>query len=254
MKIKSAILVILLSANLFSCTKEDKDVMKVDSREKYLIQIEEIKDRVSTITTFTYDKNKRLSIIKTGKEITTYVYTDDKLTSIDVNDGYVHNFSEVTYKDNYPNKGVTMMYLGGVLKRTLNYDYISNLSHTGQINVFEGGTNTKRNYFEYENANIISQIELANRRFINYDYEYGEKKNVFFNASIPWVLPIEKYDRVSTNEILTIKTESSGVKHQRSFSYVYDTDGMPLSAIVTDTDPPSKLEYKSTINYTYEYL
>lgn len=254
MKRNTVILVLMLSAGLLSCTKESKDDMAIDSREKHLIEIKEVKGTLTTITTLTYDEKKRLSTIKSGKELTTYTYTDDKLTGIDFNDGYIHNVSEITYKSNYPFKAATNMYLADVLKRTIDYNYISSLSQTGQINILEIGKNTRRYYFEYENANIISQIEISNRVFVNYDYEYGERKNVFFNASIRWPLGMEMFDRVSTNEILTIKTEASGAKHQKSFKYVYDTDGMPLSAIVTDTDPPSKIEYKSTITYTYEYL
>jgi hypothetical protein len=254
MKKNTVILGLMLSTALLSCEKENKNDLAIDSREKHLIEIKELKGTVTTITSLTYDERKRLSTIKSGKQLTTYTYTDDKLTGIDVNDGFIHNVSEITYKYNYPFKAVTNMYLADVLKRTIDYNYISSLSQTGQINILEIGKNTRRHYFEYDNANIISQIEISNRVFINYDYEYGERKNAFFNASIRWPLGMETFDRVSTNEILTIKTEASGVKHQKSFKYVYDTDGMPLSAIVTDTDPPSKIEYKSTIIYTYEYL
>ncbi|MBC7565894.1 MAG: hypothetical protein H7223_02915 [Pedobacter sp.] len=254
MRRNTLIFVLLSSVGLLSCTKESEKGMALNTSERHLVKITEVNGMTTTITTLTYNEKRQLSTIKTGSELTTYFYTDDKLTSMDVNDGYLNTVSEITYKDNYPSKGVTKIYTAGVLKRTLNLDYISSLSQTGQINIFETGSNTRRHYYEYDNANIISEVEIANRAFINYDFEYGEKKNVFFNASIRWPLAIEKFDRVSTNEILTIKTESRGVKHQRSFSYVYDTDGMPLSAVVTDTDPPSKLEYKSAITYSYEYL
>lgn len=248
------ILVLMFSASLLSCKKENKNDLALDSREKHLVEIREQNGTVTTITTLTYDEKKRLSTIKTGNELTTYSYTDDKLTGIDLINGSVHSVSEITYKYNYPYQAVTKVYQADVLRRTLDYNYLSSLSQTGQINILEIGRSTKRCYFEYDNANIISQVEISNRVFINYDYEYGERKNVFFNASIRWPLGIEKFDRVSTNEILVIKTESGGLKHTKSFQYVYDTDGMPLSAIVTDTDPPSRTEYKSTLTYTYEYL
>lgn len=254
MKRNTVILVLMISAGLLSCTKESKNDMAIDSREKHLIEIKEVKGNLTTITTFTYDEKRRLSTIKTANELTTYIYTDDKLTGIDFKDGSMHHVSEITYKYNYPFQGVTKIYQADVLKRTLDYNYLSSLSQTGQINILEVGRSTRRHYFEYDNANIISQVEISNRIFINYDYEYGERKNVFFNASIRWPLGMEKFDRVSTNEILKIKTESGGLKHQKSFSYEYDTDGMPLSAVVTDSDPPSKAEYKSTLTYTYEYL
>ena len=254
MKRNTLILILLTSVCLLSCKKESKQDLVMESPERHLIQITEVKGMVTTITALSYDEKRRLSTMKTGNVLTTYSYTDDKLTAIDVNDGYYNTVSEITYRDNFPSKAISKIYTAGVLKRTLNLDYISSLSQTGQINVYEIGNNTRRLYYEYENANITSIIEISNRVFINYDFEYGVKKNVFFNASIRWPLGIETVDRVSTNEILKIKTESAGVKHQRSFSYVYDTDGMPLSAVVTDTDPPSKLEYKSTITYTYKDL
>lgn len=254
MKRNALILMGLTLVSLISCEKDSSQAKVMDTREKHLIEIREINGMTTTVTTLSYDEKKRLSTIKTGKELTTYTYTDNQLTSIDINDGYVHNYSEITYKNNYPAKGTTTMYLADVLKRTLTYEYVSSLSRTEQTNIFETGSSTKRHYYEYDNANIISQIDITNRVFSNYDLEYGDKKNVFFNASIRWPLAMERFDRVSTNEILKVKTEIGGVKHQRSFSYVYDADGMPLSAIVTDTDPPSKMEYKSTITYTYDYL
>ncbi|MEJ7557443.1 MAG: hypothetical protein WKF66_03975 [Pedobacter sp.] len=248
------ILILLTFISLLSCTKENNQDLVIDTSERHLVQITEVKGTATTITTLGYDELRRLSTIKTGNLITTYSYTGDKLTNIEVNDGYVNTVLEITYKDNYPSKGVSKIYTDGVLKRTLNYDYISSLSQTGQINIYETGNNTRRLYYEYNNANIISTIEIANRVFVNYDFEYGERKNVFFNASIRWPLGIETVDRVSTNEILKIKTESGGVKHQKTFNYTYDTDGMPLSAIVIDTDPPSKVEYKTMISYTYKNL
>jgi hypothetical protein len=254
MERKTLILVLLTSVGLLSCTKESKQDMVIDSSERFLTQITEVKGMATTITTLTYDEKRRLSTIKTGNELTTYFYTSNKLTGIDVNDGYLNNSLEITYKENYPSKGVVKIYIAGVHKRTLNYNYVSSLSETAQINMYESGNNTKKLYYEYDNANVISVIEIANGVFTNYNYEYGERKNIFFNASIRWPLAIEKVDRVSTNEILTIKTESNRVKHQRSFSYIYDADGMPISAVVTDTDPPSKLESKSAITYTYKYL
>jgi hypothetical protein len=253
MKRNTLIFMLLTSVGLLSCTKESKQDVAMDNPERYLTRITENKGTAITITTLTYDEKKRLSAIKTGDKLTTYSYTSDKLTNVDINDGEEKTSLEITYKDNYPLKGIAEVRVAGILKRTLNYDYLSSLSRMGQINVYENGSNTRRLYYDYDNGNIISTIEVANRVFTNYDYQYGEKKNVFFNASIRWSLGVESVDRVSTNEILTIKTESKGLRHQKSFSYVYDTDGMPLSAIVTDTDPPSKVEQKSTITYTYEY-
>jgi hypothetical protein len=254
MKKNTLILVSIILLGLHSCTKESKQEIALDTREPYLTQITEVKGNETVLTTFTYNEKKYLSSSKTGNELTTYTYTEDKLTGISIENGAVNTVSEITYKDNYPVKGVSKIYVSGELKRTLNYDYMSSLSQTGQINIYEIGVSTTRHYYEYDNANIISQVEISNRTFTNYDFEYGEKKNVFFNASIRWPLAIGKFDRVSTNEILTIKTERAGLKHQKSFNYTYNSDGMPMSAIVTDTDPPSRMEYKSTITYTYEYL
>ena len=254
MKRNVLILIGLVLVGLISCEKDSSQAKVMDTREKHLIEFREINGMTTTITTFSYDDKKRLSAIRKGKELTTYTYTGNQLTSIDVNDGDVHNYSEITYKNNYPATGTTSMYIADVLKRKLNYEYFSTLSRTEQINISETGSSTKRHYYEYENANIISQIAISNRVFTNYELEYGDKKNVFFNASIRWPLAMEKFDRVSTNEILRIKTETAVGIHQRSFSYIYDADGMPMSAIVTDTDPPSRMEYKSTITYTYDYL
>ncbi|RZK79871.1 MAG: hypothetical protein EOO85_02470 [Pedobacter sp.] len=239
---------------LFSCTKENKDKLVIDNREPYLSKIIETKGLISTITEFTYDEKKRLSTAKTGNELITYAYTEDKLTAVEIKNGNISTQVEITYKDNYPSKGISRTYTDGVLTKTLNYDYFSNLYQTGQINIFEPNILTRRLYYEYDNANIISIVGIANRVFTNYDFEYGERKNAFFHASIRWPLAIDNFDRVSTNEILVIKTESNGKIHNKSFNYLYDSDGMPVSAIVTDTDPPSKLEVKSTITYTYEYL
>ena len=239
---------------LYSCTKENNEKIKIDTRERYLTQITEQKGSITTTTTFSYDDKMRLSTARTGSELISYSYTEDKLTGVDIKDGFNNTISEITYKDNYPYRGISKVYVSGILTRTLNYEYMSSLSQTGQINVSEPNTSLRRLYYEYDNANIISLVEIANRVFTNYDFEYGEKKNVFFNSNIRWPLGIDRFDRVSTNEVLSIKTETKGVKHQKSFLYSYDNDGFPLSAIVTETEPPSRTEYKSTIQYSYDYF
>ena len=253
MKTHFKFLPIILFCLLSACKKESEQVA-VYTPEQYLTRITEVKGLVTIVTSLTYNDKRQLATIKTGNELITYVYTGDKLTRIDMLDGAVLTSTEITYKDNYPSKGLSKIYADGVLTKTLNYDYMSNLFQTNQINVYEMGNNNRRLYYAFDNANIISVIEVVNRRFINYDYVYGERKNVLFNASIRWPLGIENVDRVSTNEVLSIKTETQGKVHLKSFSYVYDLNGMPQRANVTETDPPSRIETKSSITYTYEYL
>jgi len=222
--------------------------------EPHLTRIIEEKEGVTTITTLTYNDKRQLASVKTGNELTTYAYTGDKLTQIEILNGPARTSTEIIYKYNHPDKGLSKIYTNEVLTKTLNYEYLSNLFQTDQINVYDMGSNTRRLYYAFDNANIVSVIEVVNRRFINYDYTYGDRKNVFFNSSIRWPLAVENVDRVSTNEILSIKTETQGKIHQKNFSYVYNQDGMPSSAIITETDPPAKVETKSSMSYTYEYL
>ena len=96
--------------------------------------------------------------------------------------------------------------------------------------------------------------DLQNRTLTFHDFLYGERKNVLFNAHTRWALGFDLIDRVSTNEILKITSEGRNTKHMKTFDYTYNEEGLPVTAVVTETDPPLTVETKTFVTYTYEIL
>ncbi|MES2827237.1 MAG: hypothetical protein V4687_03750 [Bacteroidota bacterium] len=245
----ASILVLLF----FSCQKE-KELEVTEFHEKLLTRITESRGNLVTVTSFSYDEKKRLSTIKKGDELTTYTYTGNQLTAILSVEGTRKTFTELSYEDDCPKKGVSTIFESGTLLRTLDYHLVTSLSGTEQINVTDKGVLTRRLYFQYDNSNITEILDLQNRTLTTYDFRYGSKKNILFNANIRWAMGIEKIDRMSTNEVLREISEVNSKKHIKSYVYTYDADLFPVTAIITETDPPSILETKTTVTYTYEVL
>ncbi len=223
-------------------------------KELQLTKIAEVKGGVTSITNFVYDENERLSMVKKGSDMTLYTYSGNKIINIEVNEGSKTTSSEITYKDDIPSKGISKVYQSGVLQTTLQFNISSGLNETSQINFYNNGVQVRKLYLFYENGNIIEIQELNNRTVTNNNYTFGEKKNVLFNANTKWAFGVENIDRISTNEILKDVTETRNIKHQKTYNYTYNEEGLPLTAVITETDPPMAVETKTFVTYTYEKL
>ncbi|MHA4893277.1 hypothetical protein ACXZ1K_00895 [Pedobacter sp. PWIIR3] len=244
----------LLTGLAFSSCKKEKTVDSAEVKELQLTKISEVKGGVTTVTTFSYDEHKMLSTIKKGNDITVYTYSGSKIINIEVNEGTKTTSTAITYKDDLPSTGIVKIYQSGVLQTTLDVNISSGISDIGQINYYDKGTTSRRTYFDYDNGNIIGVQDLQNRSLTFHDFIYGERKNVLFNAHTRWALGFDHIDRVSTNEVLKIATQGRFVSHLKTFDYTYNEEGLPITAVVTETDPPLTIETKTFVTYTYERL
>ncbi|MGY4383770.1 hypothetical protein ACVWYN_000789 [Pedobacter sp. UYP24] len=223
-------------------------------KELQLTKITELRGGVTSITNFAYDENERLSIVKRGNDMTLYTYSGNKIINIEVNEGSKTTSTEIMYTDDIPKKGISKVYQSGVLQTTLQVNISSGLNETSQINFYDNTILVRKLYLFYDNGNITEIQELNNRTITNYDYIFGEKKNVLFNANTRWAFGVENIDRISTNEILKVVTETRNIKHQKTYDYTYNEEGLPVTAVITETDPPLAIETKTFVTYTYEKL
>lgn len=251
---RNRLLIALLLGFAFSSCKKEKDIAASEFHEKLLTKITETKGNVVTITSFSYDEKKRLSAITKGSDVTSYSYTDNQLTTIESTEGTKKTVTEISYVDNYPREGISKVYEAGTLIRTLKSHFSSSLSETSQITVTDNGAPYRKLYYQYDNSNIVEILDLQNRTLTIYDYRFGSKKNVLFNANSRWAFGFEKVDRVSTNEVLREIAEVNNKRHVKNYTYTYDADLFPLAAVITETDPPSLTETKTMVTYTYEVL
>lgn len=237
----------------FSCRKEQA-IEKEPLYESQLRSITEVKGNVSTVTTFMYDENKRLSAVKKGNDITLYTYSGNKIINIEVNEGSKTTSTSINYRDSIPYTGISKIYEVGVLQKTLDVNFSSSLSGTGQVNFYDNGATFRKVYYVYENGNITESQVLQNRTLTSYDYTYGERKNILFNANTRWALGLDNIDRVSTNEVIRVITEIGYKRYIKKYTYTYNEEGLPISALITETDPPLNIERKTSATYTYEKL
>jgi len=212
-------------ALLVSCKKSDKkaDVPTPVKKLKYLTRITQVQNNTTTITDYTYDNKKRISVVKDSNGQTTYTYSGNNLFSVEViipSIGY-RETTEYTYntRDTVLSADVKQ-YTNGTLTTKLVYTYF-----------FTNGRLTEVHHDIYVDKYIYD--DRGNLISADGSVTYDDKPNIYTNGS-----PTIGGFPVSPNNVTR--------RGPAIYTYTYDDDGYPISAIETGQNI-------QTTKYAYTY-
>lgn len=241
----------------FACKKSDKANGKTPStsKPKYLVKttiVETGPVRLGSVVTtsfitYTYDSKKRLSTMKSGITLTTYVYKDDgnlfSITTSPGSDAY-RSYKEFTYD----NSGKLLSYkLQGYQNNVLTTDITYTYVYAGGDKPTELHYEIYYEKFTYDGNGNLATVFLYGDPSYTVIYTYDNKKSMFVNAPFKYPLPGDN-QRVSPNNMISNTTQGLNENFTTTINYVYDADGYPTAGTES-----IDYAYSSSYKYTYEY-
>ena len=250
-----AAFVVLMAA----CKKNDNDpgingtvVPTVKIKDKYLTQIIQVETHpgiaaTTNVINYTYDAKKRLIEIKSTDAVTSYTYYDNgDLFSIDKrtqkiagSDEYHYRTdAELYYGQDKLQVANTKNYIDGVLQDEDLYNYVYDGDRVSEVH-YGGRYVTVYDYDD--NNNVVKEVIRDKIPSVNY-YIYDDKKSAFTHSLFKSPTKID--DRSSPNNVIKTTNIIGDTTTETTFTYTYDSDGYPISAISgTETDG-TKFSYK----------
>ncbi|MDB5159004.1 MAG: hypothetical protein JWR50_3711 [Mucilaginibacter sp.] len=240
---------------LNSCKKSSKPTGTGTpaTKPKYLVQVTQVStgpaalgSPVSTsFTYYTYDSKKRLSTVKSGNNLTNYVYQDD---------GNLYSTDNVNNVDNYRIYYVFTYDGGKLTSYTLQrYSGTKITAETTYTYVYNGGRATELHFdiyyqlFTYDSNGNITKISYHGDTEFSTVYTYDNKKNAFINAPFKYPL-FGDISRLSPNNQITNTTEGLSTNILTTTNYNYDSDGYPIAGTSS-----SDYANSSSSKFTYIY-
>lgn len=246
MKQKLTLLAVLVCTTIISCKKDKNLQPDKEIPFKLLSKIIETKGAKVLTTSLTYDEKKRISSVKSEKEILSFTYENDDLVMVTRDYGELKLITKVTYSAHNPVSAI-QNYVPDILGEPYLFEYHMD---GGRVTSFDLGlTNNLRNYrMEFKDKNLI---RFTNPAVYDNEFIYGTKKNIYYNSRLKNVVDLGLSLMASENDLIKIKIYNSGhLDEEITYTYTYDENGFPLTAKVqskisngTITDSNIKYEY-----------
>lgn len=241
--------VVATSIAFTACKKNTNN--PVPENKQLLSKVTETSAADTTTTTLTYDNNKRFSLIKTSEgDETKFTYNGNDLVGIENKFESEKTTLQITYTNGKPSKAVYSLYDGNTLTEKFNLTYTLTGDLVTEI-LFKDSTDAttlSKTIIAYQNDNI-SKVEVYNGEDLisKEQFTYGNKKSMFYNSRVKYVVDLFTLNLYSANEALTEKSNLL----EKTNVYTYDNNGYPLTVDISEKVLPGgnintsklKLEY-----------
>ncbi|HET8827904.1 MAG TPA: hypothetical protein VFM79_01120 [Pelobium sp.] len=249
---KKQLLILALAGLAFTaCEKDDAP------NPQLLKKITEIDNGDTTTTNFSYDNNRRVSLIKSSDGTETKLsYFGNNLTTVENKmDSDNKTKLEITYDGAKPKTAVYTIYEDNELIEKYKYSYTLNSSNQIAEILVKDSTNTNvisKQVITYANSNISKiQSYLGTTLVSTQELTYGNKKSIFSNARASYVVDVFLADLYAVNEVVKLKYTLADVSREITNTYIYDENGFPTSANVSEKELPSGTPETSKLKFDY---
>lgn len=254
MKKQLMLFIAITSLAWTACKKNDSN--PIPDNQNLLTRITEMDANDTTLTTVSYDNNKRISTVKTsdGSE-SNFTYNGNNLVTIENKaDAENKTILQVTYENEKPSTAVYAIYEDGELHNKYKVSYILTGNAVSQI-LMKDSTNTTevaKTVITYQNNNIAKVESYYDGHLSNtQNYTYGNKRSIFSSTSLKYVIDPFTLQLFSDNEV-TKETSTFGDSSQETtHAYTYDENGFPLTAVVSEKELPAGETTTSTLKFEY---
>ncbi|WP_442795200.1 hypothetical protein [Pelobium manganitolerans] len=251
---KTKLLALALACLAFTaCKKDDNDAPKNAKLVKKIISIE---DGDTTSTSFSYDANRRINLVKIndGTQIK-LAYAGDLLSTIETINEDDNSKLVVSYDGNKPVSAVQSVYEDDELINKFKYTYTLNANNQVKEILIKDSTNTTvigKQVITY-NGNNVSKYEnyVGDNLVSSQEMTYGSKKSAFYNARVKYILDPSVAEAFSANDLLKQKYTFAGQSREITSTYTYDAEGFPTAANLSDKVLPDGTPSTSKLKFEY---
>lgn len=234
----------------FSCKKidnNDEPKTTTPATVKLLTKATSKNGTNTSVTTYTYDSNKRLISILTGTSETVFAY-NDRGELLSRTSGAFASRSEMipVYEDGRVRYVITRAYKNGVVDTERKFGYVySSDGNVIEIDQNYGVIREVTYKLDYSGVNCIKWTSDDPTFGFYREYTYDDKKTPNNNSNARFLIPLT-IGPFPVHNTLTTKTTytyaaNSPAPTQTSATFTYDADGYPLTAT----------QGSSTVTYEY---
>lgn len=252
---KQLVLFIAITSLAWTACKKDNSNPTPENKQLLTKVTETVADD-NTVTMLTYDNDKRISTVKTNDgEETKFTYNGDNLVTVEnLADAENKTVLQITYAAGKPETGVYTIYADGVVDDKYKVTYTLTGDAVTQI-LMKDSTNTteiSKSVITYQTNNISKVENYFGGALVNtQEYTYGNKKSMFHNSKIKYVVDPFALQLFSANEVTKQKFTLGNNTTETAHVYTYDDNGFPLTAEVSEKELPNGETTISKLKFEY---